>query len=606
MDERSYPWDIILLVWASSGRTAQIEEKLNTGANVNCRDRTWGRTSLSWAAEKGHVDTVRLLTQRGADFNALDSYQSQSPLFHAIANGHEVVARLLLEAGAHFEICNKSGETPLLLAAKNNHFFLVKLLLEAGANPDAKECSSGQTSLSLAARYGYEMTAKLLLDANAKVDLEDSQGRTPLSWAASSGHESVVQLLLERSASTATKDSGCGWTPLAWAISCGSDRIIHILKGRSQGNGIDSALVAAATTQNATALFETLLESSNQHLDTKLPTGRTLLMEAARCRCEKQFSTILSKGANPSLKNKEGRDALSFAAEEGLLHAVKLLLSRKVDAGSVDQSGRTPLSWCAQGGHVEVAKVLIEQNVKLDVKDITEQTPLSYAMKNEHIDISRLLLEGDVDPSSRDDEGRTPLSYAIERGHDDIAILLLDKGADPNFHILDKTGYEKSSLAPALWWAVRASNDAMVRMLLAKGASLEQCDEECDENCNPFFTAFAARNTVLMKLLLEHGSNPYSPYMARDGPLGRAALNGCRDIVSLILDHDAESDESKNHSKSALMQAITEGHKEIVQILLERCDLKGSGVYRKAWEIARDWGCDDIVELIEPYLSLDK
>lgn len=59
------------------------------------------RTALSWAAQGGHVEIVKLLTERrfGAEVDRVDGNE-QSPLAYAAINGHFMVVQTLLERGA--------------------------------------------------------------------------------------------------------------------------------------------------------------------------------------------------------------------------------------------------------------------------------------------------------------------------------------------------------------------------------------------------------------------------------------------------------------------------------------------------------------------------
>jgi ankyrin repeat protein len=61
-----------------------------------------GRTPLSWAAEKGHEDIVRLLLEKSADPNSTDR-GGRTALSWATEKGHGVIVKLLLENNANTE-----------------------------------------------------------------------------------------------------------------------------------------------------------------------------------------------------------------------------------------------------------------------------------------------------------------------------------------------------------------------------------------------------------------------------------------------------------------------------------------------------------------------
>lgn len=67
-------------------------------ADVNARERWYGRTALMIAAAEGHAEVVRLLIEAGSDVNALDQ-EGSSPLSLARSYGYLDVAAMLAAAG---------------------------------------------------------------------------------------------------------------------------------------------------------------------------------------------------------------------------------------------------------------------------------------------------------------------------------------------------------------------------------------------------------------------------------------------------------------------------------------------------------------------------
>lgn len=64
--------------------------------------------------------------------------------------------------------------------------------------------------------------------------------------------------------------------------------------------------------------------------------------------------------------------------------------------------------------------------------------------------------------------GRTPLSWAARRGNDAVVNLLIEKGA----HVDSK---DTDDWTPLLW-AAQSGNEAVVRLLLGKGADVDLKD----------------------------------------------------------------------------------------------------------------------------------
>jgi ankyrin repeat protein len=65
------------------------------------------RRALSFAAQQGHADIVRLLLDAGEDpnrFNPESNHPHTTPLHQAVLGGHEAVVRLLVARGARLDI----------------------------------------------------------------------------------------------------------------------------------------------------------------------------------------------------------------------------------------------------------------------------------------------------------------------------------------------------------------------------------------------------------------------------------------------------------------------------------------------------------------------
>ncbi|KAJ9367535.1 hypothetical protein DTO282E5_7752 [Paecilomyces variotii] len=92
------------------------------------------KSSLLWAAERGHEAVVKLLLQTGkADLNLKDPEFGKTPIAYTAENGHKAIAEPLLGTGqVDPDSISKEGRRLLAYAFKNGHEAIVKLLLETG------------------------------------------------------------------------------------------------------------------------------------------------------------------------------------------------------------------------------------------------------------------------------------------------------------------------------------------------------------------------------------------------------------------------------------------------------------------------------------------
>jgi ankyrin repeat protein len=133
--------------------------------------------------------------------------------------------------------------------------------------------------------------------------------------------------------------------------------------------------------------------------------------------------------------------------------------------------------------------------------------------------------EGIVD--TKDGDGNTSLIIAINRGDDQWAGFLLDKGADPN---LAGKGGDTPLIA-----AARVGLEQAIEWLLTLGAKVDATNRMGE---TPLIIAVQQRETPIVRLLLQHGADPYKTdhaagYSARDYA-SRDAHS--RDILKLIND----------------------------------------------------------------------
>jgi hypothetical protein len=118
--------------------------------------------------------------------------------------------------------------------------------------------------------------------------------------------------------------------------------------------------------------------------------------------------------------------------------------------------------------------------------------------------------------SQKTRSGQTPLSWAAENGHEAVVKLLLEKGAD----LESKDNNGRTPLS----WAAENGHEAVVKLLLEKGADLESKDEYNGQT--PLSWAAENGHEAVVKLLLEKGADLES----KDKEWGPdAAVVGCRE-----------------------------------------------------------------------------
>ena len=121
-------------------RSVQVlHAAFDAGVPVDTKFR-YERTALSFAADRGHVDVVKLLLERGADINAKDTFYNTTALNWAVSPAlertprHTEVVRVMLEL-AKDKIPAEALSNALAAATRAKLTDVVALLEKAGAKP---------------------------------------------------------------------------------------------------------------------------------------------------------------------------------------------------------------------------------------------------------------------------------------------------------------------------------------------------------------------------------------------------------------------------------------------------------------------------------------
>jgi ankyrin repeat protein len=80
----------------------------------------------------------------------------------------------------------------------------------------------------------------------------------------------------------------------------------------------------------------------------------------------------------------------------------------------IDREGYTPLAYAAQQGCLEIVKLLVESGAAVDAsEEYSHWTPLLRASQNRHADVVRYLLASGADVNVRASLGQTPWTEAV-------------------------------------------------------------------------------------------------------------------------------------------------------------------------------------------------
>lgn len=230
---------------------------------------------------------------------------------------------------------------------------------------------------------------------------------------------------------------------------------------------------------------------------TRLTTNKEALINAVQAGNVTEAERLLDKGADLEWRNSVGWWPLALAAKLGDQRMVELLLrSGAIADARSEMQQRTPLSFAASDGHVPVVEILLRHKAAVNAPDRYRRTPLSFAAGNGHKAVVELLLKNGAAIDFKDFESRTPLLYAVVNGHQSVVELLLQENAfvDPR---------NRLGVTP-LSFAARHGHEAMVKLLLRYNPVVDSKD---GVGQTPLKMAAKGNHKAVARLLLEAGAD---------------------------------------------------------------------------------------------------
>ena len=120
-----------------------------------------GFCPLLEACEADLTEICILLIDSGADLNIRDKNNDYTPLMHAVSNRNETVVAKLLEKNCDSNLADSDGNSALHLAAFEENEFIIKKLLKFNSNKYLKN-KQGLTPLAIAKEQDAEEIFDLL------------------------------------------------------------------------------------------------------------------------------------------------------------------------------------------------------------------------------------------------------------------------------------------------------------------------------------------------------------------------------------------------------------------------------------------------------------
>lgn len=429
------------------GNILNVLKMMMQQGGINIKDAS-GKTPLHCAAQTGHLEMVRFLTEQGANIDSRN-YNGHTALHLAAWEGHLNVVECLVEIDADINIRDNDGRTALHFAVLRNKLETVKFLAQHGADGNIND-KDGRTALHVAALNGQLDIVELVVKRNVDVNINDKYGRKALHVAALNGQLDTVKFLARLYTDINVRDND-GSTALHLAVSRDQlDTVKYLVKiGAliSLINNEGNAPLHLAASNDNVDVVKFLVESDVDCVCVRSKYGRTALHLAALNGREDTVKYLVELGVDVNITDDNDHTALHVAALNGKLDVVIFLAEKDADVYVDDKFGRTALHLAALGGQLGVVKFLLGIYEHINVRDNDGNTAVHLAALNGKLETVKFIVKCGGEVNIMDKYGRTALHLAALGGKLDTVKFLVASGIDVD--IVDK--YGRSALDLAAW-----------------------------------------------------------------------------------------------------------------------------------------------------------
>ena len=280
-----------------------------------------------------------------------------------------------------------------------------------------------------------------------------------------------------------------------------------------------------------------------------------------------------------------GTTALHLAVSGNRLAMVSFLMSKGANPGIKNAGRVTPLHQAAEKGYAAITKALLKADsgvVATFAKDAKGRTPLHLAVVSDG-DTVTALLEAGADVHMKDNDGRTPLQYGKSKAD--------AKGLAVLTSFLDYMVYyfvEAASLG----------NIPKLKRLLLNGIKVDAQNgggNNLIKGVTALHGAAASPQPEAVRFLLGQGANPNIADVEGKTPLHRAAENGHTSIVTTLLEAGANVHVTDKSGKTPEQLAQNKGHASLAARLLDFA----RALPKKLWDAVSDGDASLIKRLIK-------
>jgi ankyrin repeat protein len=196
---------------------------------------------------------------------------------------------------------------------------------------------------------GYLESVRSIVQGGGDLNWQREDGRTPLMSAAAAGHADIVKFMLENGADPTIRDNG-GRTAMDAARSAGAMDVVRVLE-RAAAPSARGAAPAQAAAGNAAAPSGPWAKYNGKF------KADALFRDAGGGYLD-EVKSIVQGGGDVNWVREDGRTPLMSAAEAGHADVVAYLLQQGADPSVRDANGKSAFDLARAAGAMDVARML--------------------------------------------------------------------------------------------------------------------------------------------------------------------------------------------------------------------------------------------------------
>ena len=335
----------------------------------------------------------------------------------------------------------------------------------------------------------------------------------------------------------------------------GANYIFHILRKASE-----------------IAHFKEFLESQDsedlKHVLNHKVYGRAVLHSVADHYPE-VTKILLEKGADPNIKDDEGKTPLHYAIEFNCPESMEVLLEKGADPDIKDGMGNASLHCTNIPKNIEI---LLDKGANPNIQANDGETPLHIAVRHDYQVNAKLLFDKGAKANIENNQGDTPFRSAIQNERHNIIELFIDCDDDEKVEINFK---HRITGEPLIFDAVEAQKDnGELAELMIKSGKVDLGIKNSEGMTILHKAASFGRNDVV-SLLIERGADIYATDINGRTPLHFVSLNNLKVESRNYDDNSRENGFDYGMGKScsnitSIIDALIREHRKSTELRLKK------------------------------------